>query len=208
LAGKSDQQQQQQQQTSTGWGGQQRQQQQQQQQQAEVTAAMQALLSAPDAPVSVYNDLKMVGQVVWAGKSSMEVLVELQATTSVAAAAAAVATTTTTAATTTASSSSSSSAVLGSSGVFGSNDRCLEWSPRALAHFIMVLRPTAASNQLLQEQQQSSSSSNPVVSVPQIVPMSELEKQQYGAGRCSSMQQQQLQALQGCVALQLDGTHV
>jgi hypothetical protein len=55
----------------------------------------------------------------------------------------------------------------------------VQWTPRAVAHFVMVL---AKSQQQQQQQQVSPGDSGPAWSVPTLVPTTPLEQQHFDAG--------------------------
>lgn len=106
-----------------------------------------------ESPMSIYTDLRIAGQVCWAGRSSMEVVIEISTKAAARSAADAAGRSTS------------------SSGNSAADDG---WIHRAVAHFMMVLRPTAV--------QQEGSSSGSRLRVPQVVPSTEIEQRNCDAG--------------------------
>lgn len=127
--------------------------------------------ASSDSPMSIYQDLRMAGQVCWAGKSSMEVIIEIStraAVPAVKAAAAAAAT------------GREGPAEHGQDATSSSSSCCYDdgWIHRAVAHFVMVLRPTDT-----QHHQSPGSTSDSSPKVPQVVPSNNIEQRNYDAGK-------------------------
>jgi acyl-CoA hydrolase len=158
-------QQQQQQHLPPGWGPENQQQQQQQQQHhAGDSTTLQT-------PLTLHCDLRLAGQVAWAGRTSMEVVVEVSTAVALPDAAADEAA----AAEGELDDAPPAAAAAAAGGGISYSRR---WLHRAIAHFIMVLRPTGSSSS-------SGGGGGPVV-VPAVVPGTELEWLHFNAGepRC------------------------
>eukprot|EP00879_Flechtneria_rotunda_P006325 GHRR01006648.1.p1 GENE.GHRR01006648.1~~GHRR01006648.1.p1 ORF type:complete len:358 (+),score=106.75 GHRR01006648.1:111-1184(+) len=110
------------------------------------------LSNIPDMPLSICNDLHVAGQVCWAGRSSMEVLLELSTATPPP---------------------KGKATGAANSNTGGSSQQAAElqmrWAPRALAHFVMVLRP----------RQDAPLSTVGLGHVPKVVPSTAQEQQHY-----------------------------
>uniref|UniRef100_A0A383VYQ5 HotDog ACOT-type domain-containing protein n=1 Tax=Tetradesmus obliquus TaxID=3088 RepID=A0A383VYQ5_TETOB len=116
------------------------------------------------SPLTLHSDLRLAGQVAWAGRTSMEVVVEVST--------AAVALPDASAEAAAAEDGELDDAPPAAAAAAGAS-YSRRWLHRAIAHFIMVLRPTGSSS--------SSGSSGGVVAVPGVVPGTALEQLHFDA---------------------------
>jgi acyl-CoA hydrolase len=164
---------------------------QQQQQQHADSATLQS-------PLTLHSDLRLAGQVAWAGRTSMEVVVEVSTAVALPDAAADAAA---------AADGELDDAPPAAAGTSFSR----RWLHRAIAHFIMVLRPTG-------EASSSSAAGGQAAFVPAVAPGTELERLHFDAGEartsaathertCANAGQARCQpkpvSLRGCILVQV-----
>jgi hypothetical protein len=129
--------------------------QQQQQQHHADSATLQS-------PLTLHSDLRLAGQVAWAGRTSMEVVVEVSTAVALQDAAADAAA---------ADGELDDAPPAAAAAAGGSYSR--RWLHRAIAHFIMVLRPTGEA---------STVGAGQAAAVPSVVPGTALERLHFDAG--------------------------